>query len=138
LKSDKINLMKNYQIQRFMMVTVICLINAVGYLSAQSTASIEWKETSIDMGDIPAKKPVSVEFIFKNPGMIPIIINEVKPSCGCTVADFPKQPILSGGEGKITVTYDADISGYFSKTISVYSNSEEGVTELYIKGTVIK
>lgn len=102
------------------------------------TASIEWETTSVDLGDIPIHKPVKVEFTFNNPGMVPIIISEVKPSCGCTVADFPKQPILSGTQGKITVTYDAELSGYFSKTISVYSNTEDKVTELFIKGTVVK
>jgi hypothetical protein len=123
---------------RLLIISVFCLITISGYNASQSTASIEWKETSIDMGDIPLKKAAKIEFTFKNPGMIPVIIREVKPSCGCTIADFPKQPILSGSEGKITVTYDADVSGYFSKTISVYSNTEEGVTELYIKGTVVK
>jgi len=102
------------------------------------TASIEWETTSIDLADIPIHQPVKVDFIFKNPGMVPIIISEVKPSCGCTVADFPKQPILSGTQGKITVTYDAELSGFFSKTISVYSNTDEEVTELFIKGTVVK
>lgn len=107
-------------------------------MAAGPTASIEWETTSIDLGDIPIKKPVKVEFVFKNPGMIPIVISEVKPSCGCTVAEFPKQPIMSGTQGKIIVTYDAELSGFFSKTVTVYSNTEEKVTELYIKGTVIK
>jgi hypothetical protein len=124
------------------LIVFLLIFATSGYFSsikaAGPTASIEWEITSIDLGDIPLKKPVTVEFVFKNTGMIPIIISEVKPSCGCTVADFPKQPILSGTQGKITVTYDADLSGFFSKTISVYSNTEEQVTELFIKGTVIK
>ena len=101
-------------------------------------AVIEWKEISIDCGDVSFDKPLTVEFSFKNPGMIPLIITDVKPSCGCTVADYPKQPIVSGSEGKITVTFDAKTDGFFSKTISVYSNTEGGLTELYIKGTVVK
>jgi hypothetical protein len=101
-------------------------------------AMIEWKETSIDMGDIPFDKPVTVEFVFKNPGMLPLIISDVKSSCGCTVPDFPKQPIISGAEGKIKVTYDAKTEGYFSKTITVYSNTDGGLTQLFIKGVVVK
>jgi hypothetical protein len=130
--------MKKNQFWSFMAISLIFLFSTFGFRAMQPTASIEWKETSIDMGEIALKKPVVVEFSFKNTGMVPIIIREVKPSCGCTVADFPKQPILSGGEGKISVTYDADLSGYFSKTISVYSNTEQAVTELFIKGTVKK
>jgi hypothetical protein len=108
------------------------------YMFAAPVASIEWKETSIDCGDVPFDKPLKVEFTFKNQGMIPLIITDVKPSCGCTVADFPKQPIVSGTEGKITVTFDAKTDGYFSKTISVYSNTQDGLTELFIKGMVVK
>ncbi|MBN1598254.1 MAG: DUF1573 domain-containing protein [Bacteroidales bacterium] len=101
-------------------------------------AVIEWNETTIDFGEIQLKKPVTVEFTFKNPGMIPIIISDVKPSCGCTVAEFPKYPIGSGNEGKIKVTYDADSPGYFSKTITVYTNTQDGITDLFIKGIVVR
>jgi hypothetical protein len=117
---------------------VFATFNISKVLALGPTATIEWETTSVDLGDVPIKKPVTVEFVFKNPGMVPIIISEVKPSCGCTVADFPKQPILSGAQGKITVTYDAELSGFFSKTVTVYSNTEDKVTELFIKGTVIK
>ena len=130
--------MEKYHTWSLILIAFFCLIPAFGFNASQTTASIVWKDTSIDIGEIPIKNPVKIEFSFKNPGMIPIIIREVKPSCGCTVADFPKQPILSLAEGKITVTYDAEVSGYFSKTISVYSNTEENVTELYIKGIVVK
>jgi hypothetical protein len=108
------------------------------YSALNPKAVMEWKETSIDLGDIPFDKPITVAFKFKNPGMVPLLISDVKPSCGCTVADYPKQPIGSGAEGQITVTFDAKSEGYFSKTISVYANSDTGLTELYIKGVVVK
>jgi hypothetical protein len=107
-------------------------------LAESPKAAIEWEVTSIDFGEIPFDKPIEAEFSFKNPGMVPILISDVKSSCGCTVADFPKQPIISGSIGKIRVTFDAKTEGYFSKTISVYLNSGEGMTELYIKGVVVK
>ena len=102
------------------------------------TATIEWNETSMDFGQIIQNKPIVVEFKFQNPGMIPLIITSVKPSCGCTIADYPKQPIPAGGEGTVSVTFDAKSSGHFSKTISVYTNTTEKITNLYIKGEVIK
>ncbi len=106
--------------------------------SANPNASIEWQEKSIDFGEVVYKKPVTAEFTFKNQGLIPLLINDVKSSCGCTVADFPKQPVVSGEEGKILVTFDAESEGQFSKTIMVYSNAEGGMIQLYIKGIVIK
>lgn len=120
------------------LLSVLFTCNVSNSIAAGQTASIEWEKTSVDMGDIPIKKPVKVEFVFKNPGMVPIIIRDVKSSCGCTVPEYPKQPVLSGQEGKIYVTYDAELSGYFSKTVTIYTNTEEEVTQLYIKGTVVK
>lgn len=99
-------------------------------------AAIEWDFTEHNFGAIKKGTPVTVEFSFKNPGMVPIIINDVKSVCGCTVPNFPKEPILSGKSGKITVTYDAKNTGHFTKTITVQSNSTEGSTKLIIKGEV--
>ncbi len=120
-------------------ILLIALVNS-GPLTANSNpkAVIEWEEMSYDFGEIPFNKPIQVDFSFKNPGMIPLIISEVKTSCGCTVADFPKQPVNSGASGIVSVTFDAKSPGYFSKTVTVYSNSQEGLTKLYIKGVVVK
>lgn len=102
------------------------------------SATIEWGMTSIDFGEIEYNKPITAEFVFKNPGMMPLMITDVKPSCGCTVADFPKEPIMSGKGGVIKVTFDAKEEGYFAKTINVYSNAQGGMTKLYIEGIVVK
>ena len=116
----------------------IFLISASVQLYASPKAAVEWQTTSIDLGEVSFKKPVTAEFSFKNQGLVPLIINNVESSCGCTVADYPKQPVLSGQEAKISVTYDAETEGQFSKTITVYSNSEGGVIQLYIKGIVVR
>ena len=116
----------------------IFLISASVQLYASPKAAVEWQTTSIDLGEVSFKKPVIAEFSFKNQGLVPLIINNVESSCGCTVADYPKQPVLSGQEAKISVTYDAETEGQFSKTITVYSNSESGVIQLYIKGIVVR
>lgn len=99
-------------------------------------AAIEWSFTEYDFGQIEKEKPATIEFVFKNPGMIPLVVTDVKSSCGCTVPEYPEQPIPPGGEGKIIVTYDAKVSGYFNKTITVMTNTTDGVSHLYIKGEV--
>ena len=99
-------------------------------------AAIEWSFTEYDFGKIEKNKPATIDFTFKNPGMVPLIIQDVKTSCGCTVPDYPKQPIIPGTQGKITVTYDAKESGYFSKTITITANTEQVTYLLYIKGEV--
>ena len=99
-------------------------------------ATISWDFTEHDFGEIAKNNPVTVDFTFNNPGMVPLFIEEVKSSCGCTVPNYSKEPIPPGGSGKITVTYDAKISGYFSKTVTVIANTEEKISLLYIKGEV--
>jgi len=93
------------------------------------------KETH-DYGTIPQNKPASYDFKFSNAGDAPIIISEVKPSCGCSVAEFTKTPIKPGEAGTITVTYNAAAKGPFTKQFTVKSNTKTPVKTLTVKGSV--
>jgi hypothetical protein len=121
---------------KFVMKTGIVLVSLILFSFMAPKAAIEWQFTEYDFGEIAKNKPVSIDFVFKNPGLVPLIIQDVKTSCGCTVPDYPKQPIAGGKSGKITVTFDAKDSGYFSKTITVTTNTEQATNLLYIKGEV--
>lgn len=128
--------------RKSVLLVALLILGAIGcgtlLANSNPKAVIEWKEMTYDFGEIPFNEPIQVDFSFTNPGMIPLIISDVKTSCGCTVADFPKQPINSGGTGTISVTFDAKSVGHFAKTVTVYSNSQEGITKLFIKGIVVK
>lgn len=104
--------------------------------SEKPKASIEWKSMEHDFGEIPKGTPIKAKFELKNNSMIPLIITSVRPSCGCTVADYPKEPVKPNEKAFITVTYDAKSPGYFTKSIKVRSNAEEELMTLYIKGMV--
>ena len=110
-------------------------------LSAQDAAKpvsgMTWTATTIDFGKIEQGKPVSADFEFTNPTMVPLIISSVRPTCGCTIADYTKEPVQPGKSGKVSVTYNAASSGAFTKTIIVTSNAQEGNTALVIKGEVV-
>jgi hypothetical protein len=81
---------------------------------------------------------VSHDFVFSNTGKIPLIINEVKASCGCTVPEWPREPVLPGKKGIIKVTFDPEKqSGSFTKTIQVSSNADVPLVTLLINGVVI-
>jgi LEA14-like dessication related protein len=121
-----------------LVLIVSCIFSFSLYSESGPTATIEWKNTTMDFGQIAQNKPIVVKFEFQNPGMVPLVITSVKPSCGCTVADYPKQPIPSGGEGTVSVTFDAKSSGHFSKSIAVHTNTSEKITNLFIKGEVVK
>ena len=85
------------------------------------------------------KKELTEKKIFKftNTGNIPLIISQVKASCGCTIPKKPNKPILPGEKGEIEVKYDTRRVMPFKKTITVGSNAETPSVLLFIKGNVI-
>jgi hypothetical protein len=104
----------------------------------ESGAEITFKETSHDFGNIPFKGNGSYEFVFVNTGTEPLILTQPKSSCGCTVPEWPKQPILPGESNVIKVTYkNTDRPGAFNKYVTVFSNAAiNKEVKLHIKGTV--
>jgi hypothetical protein len=116
---------------------VLTLIAAVA-LSAMSFAQSEmvFETKSYDFTDIPKEIPATYKFEFTNAGTAPLIISGAEGSCGCTVPDYPKEPIMPGKTGVITVTYDAKNVGPFQKSVTIDSNDPNSPTELRIKGNV--
>jgi hypothetical protein len=99
-------------------------------------SAIKWKTEAVDLGEIPVNKPVTIAFEFTNTSDAAVIVIDAKASCGCTVADYPKQPIAAGKSAIITATYNAATMGAFSKNVTVTIQNEEAKV-LGFKGTVI-
>lgn len=76
------------------------------------------------------------EFEFTNTGTDPLILSNVRSSCGCTIPEWPREPINPGKSATIKAKYDTKRLGQFSKSISVYSNATEAPIVLRIKGKV--
>src|ERR1035437_4685405 len=76
------------------------------------------------------------EFSFINKGKSPLILSNVQASCGCTVPEWPKEPILPGKTGSIKVKYNTNNPGAFNKSITVKSNAINPTVILQIKGNV--
>ena len=90
-----------------------------------------------DFGKIPQGTPVTTVFEFTNIGKEPLILSDVKPTCGCTIADYTKTPVKSGEKGLIKITYNAAAVAPFNKTIVVTSNAKTPTKYLNIVGEVI-
>jgi hypothetical protein len=89
--------------------------------------TIEWIEQSKDYGKITEGQKLEVSFRFKNTGNKPLVIESVHPSCGCTVADPPKEPIAPGNEGEIKGSFDSNgKEGEQHKTLVVTANTKGG------------
>ena len=122
--------------------TFIAIITLSFASQAQSGAKIEFKDkdNTIDYGTVSKNSDNGIRtFEFTNTGDAPLIIKDVKSSCGCTVPTKPTEPILPGEMGKIDVKYNMN-PGPIRKTITVESNAinyEGGMVPLKIKGTVV-
>lgn len=100
--------------------------------------AFEFVTEVIDYGKIALNADGVRTFKFKNVGKSPLVINDIKSSCGCTVPKKPAGPIMPGDSGEIEVKYDTNRAGGFSKSITVASNANEPVKMLQIKGIVLK
>ncbi|MFI2743887.1 DUF1573 domain-containing protein [Zhouia sp. PK063] len=121
--------------KKLMMLFVVAL-TSVAVHAQQKVAKIEFKETTIDYGDIAKGSNGERTFEFTNTGAAPLIITDVKSSCGCTVPSWTKDPVAPGKKGEIKVKYNTNIVGPIRKTIIVMSNADTPNVPLKIKGTV--
>lgn len=92
-----------------------------------------------DFGRIDeAQGVVECRFSFSNTGSVPIVIDAISVSCGCTTPAYPKAPVMPGKSAEIKVKFDPkDRPGRFKKEIYVVTNNRKNVNELTIKGNVI-
>ncbi len=112
--------------------------SAVKHGEAGTAPEMQFEETVHDFGDMIRGERVSYSFKFVNIGGSDLIITRVSTSCGCTVGEYPKEPIPPGEEGAIEVTFDsAHKKGFQNKTITVLANTEPNTTTLRVKTKVI-
>lgn len=101
-------------------------------------AEFKFEAETHDFGKIPLDKPVTYTFNFTNVGEIPLIINKVEPSCGCTVGEFTKTPVKNGEKGFIKVTVKKSGSPLpFNSAVTVTSNARTTTKVLYLKGETV-
>ena len=115
---------------------VVALISLIGYTSS-AQAKISFKNETVDYGKIVKGSDGVRVFEFTNTGDAELVVTNVKSSCGCTVPKKPEEPIAPGASGSIEVKYDTNRVGPIRKTVTVYSNAEEPIKALKIKGEVL-
>ena len=98
----------------------------------------QFENQVIDYGEIAMNSDGNRVFKFTNVGKSPLIISNVKGSCGCTVPTKPEEPIMPGDSGEIKVKYATNRVGPFSKTVTITSNAYEPTVVLRVKGRVLE
>lgn len=97
---------------------------------------MKFMKTTHDYGTIVRGADGSCEFKFTNTGVEPLILSNCASSCGCTVPEWPREPILKGKSASIKVKYDTNRVGPINKTVTVMSNASNSPIQLRIIGTV--
>jgi hypothetical protein len=99
---------------------------------------ISFTNDTLNYGTIAHNADGNRVFTFTNTGKEPLIIANVKQTCGCTTPKaWPTAPIQPGQTGTITVHYATDRVGQFIKTLTVTSNATASSKVIYIKGNVL-
>lgn len=126
---------------------LICLFASMAFIgNAQNVeqkevpehgAKIRFEEMEHQYGTIMKGGNGDCEFVFWNDGDEPLILQNVKASCGCTTPTWTQKPVMPGQSGSIKVRYNTNNVGGFSKTVTVTSNAvNNDRVVLKIKGTV--
>lgn len=98
--------------------------------------SIIFESITHDYGTLVQGADGTCLFTFSNRGKAPIVLNDVKASCGCTVPEWTRTPVAPKQKGTIKVTYNTNNVGAFTKSITVNSNAINTPVILTIKGIV--
>jgi hypothetical protein len=103
-----------------------------------SYTAIRWADSVQQFGLINKGEKVRLTFHFRNTGTKPLFIADVRPGCGCTLADYTREPVAPGGEGSVTAEYNSEhaTAGIISKDIVVTSNTPASPQTLSFNGEV--
>lgn len=108
-------------------------------IDSANFTTLQWIDSSKSMGTITEGDVLKISYRFKNTGTKPLIIEKVQPGCGCTIADYPKQPIAPGQEGEVKAEFDSHgKEGIQKKNISVTANTAEHNYTLWFDVTINK
>ena len=117
--------------------TTVALLMLLASATANSQKIIV-KDKDMNCGKIEYSKPATVTFKMKNKRSKQLLIDDVKVSCGCLKAEYPKQVVQADQDFEIKLTYDARQMGHFFKEAAVYSNGSKTPIYLTMKGIVVE
>lgn len=103
------------------------------------TTVMSFDETTFDFGTVTEGEKVSHTYAFKNTGDEPLILQNAKGSCGCTVPQWPREPIAPGASGEITVEFNSKgKAGDRNQKVTITANTNPAQSFIYLKGKVDK
>ena len=118
--------------------TLVESVSTSSETAPADAAAFKFQKESFDFGQITDGEKVSYDFKFTNIGKSPLIITSATATCGCTVPDYPKEPIAPGADGVIKVVFDSSGKpGMQNKVVTITANTNPEITQLNILGNVV-
>lgn len=99
--------------------------------------TLQFEHQEFDFGTIKQGDVVKHTFVFTNTGEFDAIIENVKPSCGCTSLKAPTEPIPPGEKGEIEIEFNsAGKSGHQDKSVTIIYNGNPRFEQVYFMGDI--
>ncbi|MBK8682706.1 MAG: DUF1573 domain-containing protein [Chitinophagales bacterium] len=112
--------------------------SAEGTVNADKAPVMLFERDIHDFGEIIQGEIATTEFKFSNTGKSDLIIASARASCGCTVPEYPKEPIKPGESGVIKVSYNSEgRKDAFNKTVTITANTIPNENRIKVKGIVV-
>ena len=121
--------------KRYILTTLLLALCSLLHLQAQPRFVPDADIKKV--GEVLFQEPRQFSIGFTNKGSEPLLVEDVKASCGCLEVSFPKAPIAAGSRGEISLTFDAKLLGSFYKEVEVMTNASDKPTYIAIQGTVV-
>jgi len=136
-KNDKIVAIGNPVLKprvRDLYFNIISGETVVSSVDKEVLTVISFDKNKVDLGNFSWNKERETEFVISNVGKLPLVINDVITSCGCTTVDYTKKTVIPGDNIILKIKYKAEQPEHFNKTITVYCNAESAPFKLNISG----
>ena len=112
-------------------------INGVDPKEAATLPVLTFADSSHNFGNATEGEKLTHDFSFTNTGKSPLTINGAKGSCGCTIANYPHEPVAPGKTGVLTAIFNTEgKQGHQEKTITVSANTARGTQLLFIQADI--
>lgn len=99
---------------------------------------ITFQESEYKFGDLEQGEKAEHVFTFKNTGSAPLVLSDVRTTCGCTASEWPKEPVAPGKSGQIKVTFNsAGKMGAQNKVVTIVSNAVNAQEQVKMIGNVV-
>lgn len=115
--------------------------NSTEEVNDGKNTTIEYFELKHNFGNVMYPSENKYTFKFKNTGKEPLVIEDAKASCGCTVPNKPEEPIMPGEVGELDVIFrpkQNQVGQPVTKRITVTANTEPKETYLEISANVME